>query len=162
MRISFDLDDTLICYQPGTPCEPRPAWYWRLLVPREPLRAGARELLQTLCARGWELWVYTTSHRSRGSVRRWLRAHGVRVAGVINQDVHDRRLREATGRPSKNPRAFGIDLHVDDSDGVRVEGERHDFRVVVVAPGDGDWAEKVLAAADGLRRASPGSPPSAA
>src|SRR5262249_34681987 len=40
MRISFDLDDTLICYQPGVPCEPSLPWHWRLLGGNEPLRRG--------------------------------------------------------------------------------------------------------------------------
>ena len=154
MRISFDLDDTLICYGTGTPCEPDPAWYWRLVSPGEPLRAGARSLMRSLRAGGWELWVYTTSYRSPASVRRWLRSHGVRVAGVINQEVHDRSLRRTPSDypPSKNPRAFGIDLHVDDSDGVRLEGREHGFRVVVVAPDDEGWAEQVLAAAEEVQR----------
>jgi hypothetical protein len=38
-------------------------------------------------------------------------------------------------------------MHVDDSDGVRLEGRRHGFRVVVVSPDDADWTRKVLAAA---------------
>ena len=147
MRISFDLDDTLICYQPGVPCEPRPAWYWRAVASGEPLRAGARALMRTLHGRGCELWVYTTSYRPPLSVKLWLRSHGVRVARVVNQDVHDRHLRRpGEYPPSKNPRAFGIDLHVDDSDGVRMEGDLHGFRVVVVSPDDKAWADKVLAA----------------
>src|SRR3954464_9885520 len=117
MRISFDIDDTLICYQASVPREPSLSWYWRLLVHDEPLRQGARSLMRGLRERGWELWVYTTSHRDPGSVGRWLWLHGVRVGGVINQGVHDRRLRRTSrdDAPSKNPRAFGIDLHVDDS-----------------------------------------------
>lgn len=155
MRISFDLDDTLICYREGTPCEPRPPWYRRLLAPREPLRLGTCSLVRALRARGWEVWVYTTSHRSPASVRRWLRSYRIRVARVINQDEHDRHARRtAHGRhPSKNPSAFDIDLHVDDSDGVHLEGERHHFRVVVVAPDDAGWAEKVLAAVEAIRPA---------
>jgi hypothetical protein len=146
MRISFDLDDTLICYHPGVPREPHLPWYVRLVVGDEPLRLGARALLRGLHQRGWELWIYTTSHRRPNSVRRWLRCHGVRVAGVINQDVHEARLKRTAKDcpPSKNPAAFGIPLHVDNSDGVRVEGVTHGFRVIVVAPNDTDWAEKVL------------------
>ena len=40
---------------------------------------------------------------------------------------------------------YGIDLLVDDSHGVRIEGERHGFRTVVVDPTDSEWAEKVKA-----------------
>jgi hypothetical protein len=51
--------------------------------------------------------------------------------------------------PSKYPPAFGIDLHVDDSEGVAEEGRRHRFAVVVVSPRDPDWAARVLAAVGG-------------
>src|SRR4051812_30075083 len=120
MRISFDLDDTLICYQDGIPQEPRLHWLWRLFVHDEPLRQGARALLRELRGLGCDLWIYTTSYRHPGAVWRWLWLHGIRVTKVINQDLHDKHLRR-TARdypPSKNPRAFGIDLHVDDSEGV--------------------------------------------
>ena len=39
---------------------------------------------------------------------------------------------------------FGIDLHVDNSEGVRMEGDEHGFRVLVVRPDDTQWAQKVL------------------
>jgi len=148
MRISFDLDDTLICYREGVPREPRLSWLRRLFVGDVPLRLGARALMQDLADRGCELWIYTTSNRDPKSLRRWFQYHGVLVAGVINQEIHDRRLRRTPRDrpPSKNPRAFGIDLHVDDSDGVRIEGEEYGFSVVVVSPHDKDWAAKVLQA----------------
>ena len=50
--------------------------------------------------------------------------------------------------PSKYPPAFAIDLHVDDSEGVRLEGQRHGFAFVVVSPEDPDWTARVLDAAD--------------
>lgn len=154
MRISFDLDDTLICYRSATAYEPRPAWYRRMFASEEPLRLGAVSLMHALRGRGCELWVYTTSYRSPGSVRRWLRSYGIRVKRVVNQDVHDRYLKRGPNDypPSKNPSAFGIDLHVDDSEGVRIEGHQHGFRVVVVAPDDPAWVEKVLAAVEEMQR----------
>lgn len=153
MRISFDLDDTLICYGEGTRCEPRLPWPLRWLVHDEPLRLGARGLLRELRRQGCEVWVYTTSDRTPWEVACWLRLHGVRLDGVINQQSHRRANRPGPGYspPSKNPRRFGIDLHVDDSEGVRAEGERHGFEVLVVDPGDADWAGKVLAAVERVR-----------
>jgi len=62
MRISFDLDDTLVCYQPGVPQEPRLPWYLRWLVADEPLRRGTMNLICELRRYGWEVWIYTTSH----------------------------------------------------------------------------------------------------
>lgn len=153
MKISFDLDDTLICYHEGALHEPRLPWYWRLLAGHEPLRQGAVKLMRALEARGWEIWVYTTSYRDPWSVWCWLRCHGISVARVINQAVHDDCLGRHSGArpPSKNPAAFGIALHVDDSDGVRLEGKEYGYSVVVVEPGDAEWVEKVLAAAGRLR-----------
>ena len=52
MRISFDLDDTIICYQECVPREPPLRWYCRLVAGDEPLRLGARDLMHSLRARG--------------------------------------------------------------------------------------------------------------
>ena len=147
--ISFDLDDCLICYDDAVPCEPdlvpRPLRPWF----REPLRRGTRKLADELVRRGWDVWVFTTSYRSPRKVRWWFRFHGIRLAGVVNQAVYERAVSpDGWQRPSKYPPAFNIDLHVDDSEGVRMEGERHGFDVVVVRPDDPGWAGRVLAAAD--------------
>ena len=150
MRVSFDLDDTLICYQDGALYEPncvplllRP-WF------SEPLRLGTRELCRELKRRNCDLCVYTTSLRSPAGVRRWLGFYGIRVDRVINADEHDRQVRARVGgrRPSKNPRHFGIDLHIDNSTGVGIEGKEHGFDVVVVDPGDSGWTDQVLVAVD--------------
>jgi hypothetical protein len=152
--ISFDLDDTLICYHPATPREPgRVPWPLSRWF-REPLRAGTTDLMRLLTADGWGIAVYTTSHRSRAYVGWFLRFHGVRVSLVVNQRAHERALSRAgiMRGPSKLPRLFGIRLHVDDSEGVAEEGREHGFDVVVVRPDDPDWATAVLAAARGLHK----------
>ncbi|MFO0910757.1 MAG: hypothetical protein U0794_20855 [Isosphaeraceae bacterium] len=147
MRVSLDLDDTLVCGS-DVPLDPPLAWWWRWVYP-ERVRQGTRGLLADLEARGCRIWVYTTSYRSARYIRGWFRRLGVRLDGVVNQPMHDR----VVGRhgPSKLPSAFQIALHVDDSDGVRAEGDRHGFTVVVVSPDDPNWAHRVLAAVDGRR-----------
>ena len=52
---------------------------------------------------------------------------------------------------SKYPPAFGIDLHVDDSEGVGMEGKQHRFRVIVVSPADPEWTTRIL---DGIQAIS--------
>lgn len=145
MRISFDVDDTLVCYS-GTPTEQHLSWLWQWWYP-EPLRRGTRDLMHELRRQGHSLWIYTTSYRPLGYLRGWFRSLGVRLEGVVNQDRHE----QVIGRrgPSKFPPAFGIDLHIDDSSGVGEEGARHRFRVLVVDPRDLDWTTKVLAAVAG-------------
>lgn len=149
VRISFDIDDTLACQLDHCDVEPSrlPAFVHRLLG--EPLRLGTRSLTRELRRQGCSIWVYTSSGRTPAYIRRWLMLYGIHVDGVVNSVVHNRAL-EARGlanSPSKFPPAFDIDLHVDDSEGVQIEGRDHGFRVVVVNPQDENWAQKVLQAA---------------
>lgn len=144
MQVSFDVDDTLVCsaHFPTEQFVPR----WRRLWYPERIRLGTKSLMEELIRRRCQLWIYTTSYRSPRYLRGWFRAIGIPLAGVINQNRHER----VVGRhgPSKNPAAFGIDLHVDDSEGVALEGQRHGFPVVVVTPEDPDWGRLVLEAVD--------------
>lgn len=149
MRISFDLDDTLICYGGATSCVPRLSWLLRLFVRDEPLRLGTPDLVEALRQRGHDVWIYTTSIRGRWRLRCWLRLHGVRVTNVINRTLHDASFGVGSS-PTKRPHAFGIHLHVDDSPGVAEEGERYRFNVCVVDPLATDWKEQVLTAVDRL------------
>lgn len=144
VRLSFDVDDTLVC-PPTVPTE-QPVPRWRRWWYAEGLRLGTRSLMGQLLRRRCEIWIYTTSYRSPRYLRGWFRCFGVPVSGVVNQARHDR----IVGRsgPSKLPPAFGIDLHVDDSEGVALEGERYGFSVVVVSPDDPDWTARVLQAVD--------------
>src|SRR5262245_26881609 len=142
MRISFDVDDTLVC-DPSVPTEQLVRWWsrWRY---RELLRRGTRDLMRELAGGGHELWIYTTSYRPPRYLRGWFGSVGVRLSGVVNQHRHE--LIVGRRGPSKYPPAFGIDLHVDDSEGVGEEGRRHQFGVVVVSPSDLDWTARVLEA----------------
>jgi len=140
MRISFDVDDTLVC-DSRVPTERSVPWWGRWWYP-EPLRRGTKALMTELVAGGHQLWIYTTSYRPTRYLRGWFGSFGVPIFGVVNQYRHER----VVGRhgPSKFPPAFGIDLHVDDSEGVGEEGKRHRFGVVVVSPTDLEWVPRVL------------------
>lgn len=146
LRISFDIDDTLTCHHSHASAERErlPGIVHRWLG--EPLRRGTVALMRELRRRGCSIWIYTSSGRSPFYIRRWLLLHGIRVDGVVNDERHRQCLavHGFSHSPSKFPPAFGIDLHVDDSDGVRMEGEAHGFRVVVVQPGDDSWGQRIL------------------
>jgi hypothetical protein len=152
MCISFDIDETLIVFSRGMPVEAGilPGALQRQLI--WPLRLGTRALMRELRQQGHRIWIYTSSGRSPFQIRLWLLFHGIAVDGVVNEELHRRALskRRFDRLPSKYPPAFGIQLHVDDSEGVRMEGLEHGFRVVVVAPEDLHWTRKVLAAISGL------------
>lgn len=63
---------------------------------------------------------------------------------AINQQRHDSQLRENKIRASKFPPAFDIDVHIDDSPGVRIEGERFNFKTIIVDEHDKDWGQTIL------------------
>ena len=150
MKISFDLDDTLVCYAPTVPREvnrvPRVLRWWF----RDPLRQGTVGLIQELQNRGHEITIYTTSSRSPCAVRWWLRCYGIRIRQVVNQEIHQRTISRLSlcNPPTKYPPAFNIDFHVDDLPGVAVEGQRHGFEVLVIDPHDQDWTRHILNAVD--------------
>jgi hypothetical protein len=142
MRIAFDLDNTLIRGAHPFALEAPTRRFWARLLGKESLRAGIVALAAYCQRQGWEVWVYTTSYRSAGYIRRLFWLHGIRLAGVVNQARHDREVRV---RSTKYPPQFDIDLLIDDSEGVRIEGERYGFEVLVVSPTDADWVAKVQA-----------------
>ncbi len=161
MRVAFDLDNTLIPVSRPLETEAPTHLFLRWVMP-ERLRTGAAELLRELIAEGHEVWIYTTSLRPVWMIRLLFRAYGVRLAGVVNQPIHARWERQggtpAGPIPSKFPPAFGIDVLVDDSQGVAIEGERHGFAVVRVAPSESDWTNIVRngLSTDGGRRRTRG------
>ncbi|MET4106532.1 hypothetical protein [Hymenobacter sp. UYP22] len=143
MRIAFDLDNTLIRNNHLFPLE-QPRWPWvARLLDQEGLRQGIVQAVNFCRAQKWEVWVYTTSYRSAWYIRQLFWLHGIQLDGVVNQQRHDRAVQT---RCTKHPPTFDIDLLVDDSDGVRLEGERHGFRVLVVQPEDEKWVAAVQAA----------------
>lgn len=152
MRISFDLDDTLIPSRLSPALEPLRFAGTARALGVERLRAGTRELFAALRERGHAVWIYSSSLRSRSRVELLLRWHGLRVEGIVTFERHRQAMatHNLISPPTKFPPAFGIDLHIDDAEGVRLEGERHRFPVLIVAPDDGEWVEVILAAVDGF------------
>ena len=146
IRISFDIDDTLACQLHHCAAEQSrlPVFVHRWLG--EPLRIGTRSLTRELRRQGYSIWVYTSSGRTPSYIRRWLLLYGIHVDGVVNSVRHNRALtvHGLSNSPSKFPPAFDIDLHIDDSEGVQIEGHDHGFRVLVVHPEDERWVQRVL------------------
>ncbi|WP_218155298.1 hypothetical protein [Chitinophaga sp. YR627] len=69
-------------------------------------------------------------------------SYGIWLDKVINKTVHDRVLGKQGQEVSKLPGAFNIDLHVDDSSGVEMEGVKYNFATVIIGEEE-DWMEKV-------------------
>jgi hypothetical protein len=115
-----------------------------------PQASQEASLLKELAHRGCDIWVYTSSERSSHYVRLWFWLAGVALGGIVNQSIHNQVVRDGYPFPSltptKYPPAFGIVLHVDDSEGVAQDGAEHGFDVVLISPSDPEWATRVLEA----------------
>jgi hypothetical protein len=154
MRISFDLDDTLILKSVDGPCEELfPARQGQAIEER--LRKGTRDLFEALHQRGWEILIYSNSYRGKTDLATWFSEYGLPICGVVNQQLHDQKQMESAAvgkRPAKFPPWFQVDLHVDDAEEVYEDGRQFGFDVVRVAPDDPNWTEAVLKAADNKRQ----------
>ncbi len=142
MIISFDIDNTLIPYHDEFAVE-QPRWCAKLWGV-EKLRKGTTALFKTLEQQGHEIWIYTTSFRSSFQLKKTFWAYGLYPRRYINERINQRLLIRHGCRASKNPLLFGIDLHIDDSEGVKLEGARHGFAVIHLATDDKAWEKTVI------------------
>ncbi|MEV4884649.1 hypothetical protein MRBLMN1_003175 [Chitinophaga ginsengisegetis] len=143
MIISFDLDDTLIPGIKTFPTEPQTLWH--KLFSREKLRSGTIRLMKALQGKGHSVYIYTTSYRSPLYIRRLFFSYGIRLNKIINKRIHDETLRERAGIISKYPPAFSIDIHIDDSPGVAMEGGRYHFKTIIIEENNTGWTDFILA-----------------
>jgi hypothetical protein len=145
--ITFDLDDTLICWQSEIPTEHVSLpWHYKWFN-IEPLRYGTVDLFKQLRNYGWQIGIYTTSHRKPKYIKKLFNLHGLNLDLVINQDKHEKIIKNllVKRKPSKLPNRVNSMLHIDNSEGVLIEGKRFHFRVLIVDPLDYNWTEKILA-----------------
>jgi len=140
--ISFDLDNTLIPYSNEFPVEKKSLW--GRLLGGESLRKGTPFLFRSLENKGHEIWIYTTSLRSEASMKRTFRSYGLGPSRFINQNTNQRVLSSKNCRASKNPTLFGIDIHIDDLEGVQIEGDQWGFRIILLPTDMVDWTEFIL------------------
>lgn len=144
MNISFDLDDLLINGIKRFAVEKTGPLQGLLIS--EHLRLGTIALFKTLRSQGHYLYIYTTSLRSLLKIRLLFWAHGISLHGVFNKSHHDRTIKPLNLSCSKYPPMFGIDLHIDDSEGVGKEAEKFGFRAVIIGEHDLQWTNTVLEA----------------
>jgi hypothetical protein len=101
-------------------------------------------LFKELRCRGYNIYIYTTSSRPTLKAKLTFLSYGIPIDRVINQQCHDRELKENKTGCSKFPPAFGIDIHVDDSPGLKIEGEKFNFKTVIIEEKGLTWTDKIL------------------
>lgn len=141
MNISFDLDSTLIPH--GNEFEAEKRNFFAKLLGIEPIRVGTSILISDLQKQGHTIHIYTTSFRSKIKIRLMLFCYGIKVGKIINESENQRTLKNRNKNASKYPPAFGFDLHIDDSKGVEMEGERLNFKTIIIKTNDKNWIETI-------------------
>jgi hypothetical protein len=147
MKISFDLDDMLI--NGIKRFEVEKVNFPQALFATEKLRVGTINLFKELRSQGHQIYIYTTSLRSPYKIWLTFKSHGLFVDGIINKTVHDKQMKPLDLSISKYPPMFGIDLHIDDSEGVGIEAQKYNFKVLIIGEKDLRWTETILA---GIKR----------
>ena len=153
MRVSFELDEVL-CVAPKThKTEPELPFPLRNIF-RERLRLGTPELIWELQIQGYEVWIYTSSFRSEGYIRRLFRCYGVRLDGIVNGNRHLREVQRdsKTVLPQKLPNRYRISLHVDDESVICSLGPQYGFKTYQLDAQDDDWKEKIITRAEEVRK----------
>lgn len=152
MIISFDIDNTLIPYSDEFEIEERT--FFTKLIRAEPIRKGTIELFRTLEKSGHQIWLYTTSFRSPMNLKKTFIAYGLNPSKIINEKTNRAKLKSHNCNASKNPKLFGIDIHIDDSEGVGIEGKKYGFKTIIINPNDKDWVSKIKASIEAIETAN--------
>ena len=163
MRVSFDLDEVLFVSPKTHKTEPELPFPLRNFY-RERLRLGTPELIWELQIRGYEVWIYTSSFRSEGYIRRLFRCYGIRLDGIVNGTRHMKEVQRnnKTVLPQKLPNRYHISLHIDDEDVICTAAGQYGFRAYQLNAQDDEWKEKILEQVERIRHIeninhSPGS-----
>jgi len=145
VRISFDLDEVLFVDPGRYETEPPLRFpFDRLFTER--LRKGTVWLIGELKRRGFEVWVYTSSHRTVTYIAALFRHYRVYFDEIVNADRHEREVQAGHARrlPAKLPNRYRISLHIDDEDAIIRSARDYGYRVMRVYEPDPEWADKVL------------------
>jgi hypothetical protein len=141
MIISFDLDGTLIAQNKF---QLEKMNLFQQLFGIEVLRKGTIELFKEIKNRKHKIYIYTTSCRSESRIKWMFYSYGIPVDFIINQQKHQKKIRKLDIHCSKFPPIYHIDIHVDDSFGVQMEGEKYHFKTIIISEKDDNWANSTL------------------
>lgn len=141
MKISFDLDDTLIA---KNKFKLERSNLLQKLFGIERIREGTVDLFKELKKQKHTIYIYTTSYRSELRIKCMFYSYGISVDYIINQQKHLSKIKKENFRCSKFPPMFKIDIHIDDSLGVELEGQKYGFQTIVISETDENWTQTIL------------------
>ncbi|QYS87470.1 HAD family hydrolase [Flavobacterium oreochromis] len=139
MTISFDLDDTLIPTTFRFDVEKQN--FLQRVFKIEKIRKGSIKLFKELEKRHIKVNIYTTSYRSKSRIKIMFMSYGIKVHKIINQQEHNKYVKIQS---SKFPPIFNIDIHIDDSTGVKLEGEKYNFKTIIIDKENNNWVCEIF------------------
>lgn len=153
MKVSFDLDEVLFVSPDLYETEPELRFPFNKMFP-ERLRKGTVYLIHELQKRGFEVWVYTSSFRTDVYIKALFRHYNIRFDDIVNGYRHKQEVQgdRSITLPQKMPTYYRISLHIDDEDAIIQNGKKYGFKVMRVYEPDDEWAEKIIAEAERIRK----------
>lgn len=153
MRVSFDLDEVLFVSPMTHQTEPELIFPLNKIF-KERLRLGTPELINSLQALGYEVWVYTSSFRSEKYIRSLFRCYKVRFDGIVNGTRHLEEVQKGHKEtlPQKVPGKYNISLHIDDESVICSYGREYGFDAYQLDAPDEMWKEKIIEKAEQVKR----------
>lgn len=148
MIISFDIDNTLIPYSDEFEVEDKKLV--SKILRAEHIRKGTINLFKELENKGHSIWIYTTSFRSIFNIKRTFKSYGLNPVRIINESINQEHLKKHNCKASKNPKLFGIDIHIDDSEGVKIEGEKYGFKTIIIRTDEKNWTNQIIKRVEAL------------
>ncbi|TAE48671.1 MAG: HAD family hydrolase [Cytophagia bacterium] len=140
MKIAFDLDNTLLRCGFDFELEKPISQLLSLIFGGEKLRKGTKEIFSFCKSNQYETWIYTSSMRNVFYIRKIFWLNGIFLDGIVNYQVHHKHIKKNI---TKYPPYFGIDVLIDDSEGVRIEAEKNNFKVIIIQPNNPNWVENI-------------------
>lgn len=152
MRISFDLDEVLFVNPDKYETEPPLRFPLNRIFP-ERLRKGTVDLIHQLQDEGFEVWVYTSSFRTKTYIKTLFRHYNIDFDDIVTGKRHQEEIQAKAKRrlPTKLPNWYRISLHIDDEDAVLTNASLYGFKAMKVYEPDDEWADKILERARRMR-----------
>jgi hypothetical protein len=155
MKVSFDLDDTLFVSSDNVDTETSLNFPFNYIY-KEKLRLGTVNIMKNIINNNIELWIYTTSFRSKRYIKGYFKKYGIKIN--INNIVNGKRhMDEVQGDrkeilPSKYPPKYKINLHVDDDISVKQNGDIYGFKVFLIKVNNTNWIKELWEMIESIRK----------
>ena len=138
MRVSFDLDEVLICDPDKYPAEKLP-FPLNVAFP-ETIRKNAGLLTAALCDFSFDVWVYTGKFYSSRHVKALLGIHRGRVSGVIN-GVNKKYSDSPIQESFRNK--YRVAVHIDNESIIWIDTRKKEYEIIDIKS-DKYWANKAF------------------